>query len=194
MEKAAVSPFWVGFMPNSPMPMLDACDWPLLTTVSTIRGGCTESSFLFCWLLALTGSDPRRRLTNLIVLAVLGGFVMTVGLLYFVRREDFPRAWTEKPWRAQAGLHSNIITYGPKTAASASRPQFKYSHTEFWLKSGTRKPASIQIFTCTLFTCTLLLKKRLAQAGLHSNNHIPRYMYQYGEREDSPLLRWNLRS
>jgi len=48
--KAAAFPLWDGFMPNSPMPMLDVCDW-LLLTVSTIGGGTRLAPFLFCsWL------------------------------------------------------------------------------------------------------------------------------------------------
>ena len=34
---------------NSPMPMLDVCDWLLLLTVSTTGGGRTVPCF-FCWL------------------------------------------------------------------------------------------------------------------------------------------------
>jgi hypothetical protein len=49
MEKAAAFPLRAGFMPNSPMPMLDVCDWLLLLTVSTTGGGRTVPCF-FCWL------------------------------------------------------------------------------------------------------------------------------------------------
>jgi hypothetical protein len=38
MEKATALPLRDGFMPNSPMPMLDVSDWLLLTTVSTTGG------------------------------------------------------------------------------------------------------------------------------------------------------------
>jgi hypothetical protein len=38
MEKATALPLCAGFMPNSPMPMLDVSDWLLLTTVSTTGG------------------------------------------------------------------------------------------------------------------------------------------------------------
>ena len=113
-EKAAAFPFWAGFMPNSPMPMLDACDWPLLTTVSTIRGGCTVSSSLFCLLLSVTGSDPRCRLSNLIILTVLGGFVMTVGV---VRKLSTDR----KIGARKPASHSKNRIRSEK-AAGASRP------------------------------------------------------------------------
>jgi len=49
MEKAAAFPLRAGFIPNSPMPMLDVCDWLLLLTVSTIGGGTRLAPFLFCW-------------------------------------------------------------------------------------------------------------------------------------------------
>jgi hypothetical protein len=39
MEKATALPLRDGFMPNSPMPMLDVSDWLLLTTVSTTGSG-----------------------------------------------------------------------------------------------------------------------------------------------------------
>jgi hypothetical protein len=39
MEKAVAFPLLAGFMPNSPLPMLDVCDWLLLMTVSTTGGG-----------------------------------------------------------------------------------------------------------------------------------------------------------
>ena len=48
MEKAAAFPLRAGFMPNSPMPMLDVCDWLLLTTVSTTTCGGMVPPFLFC--------------------------------------------------------------------------------------------------------------------------------------------------
>jgi hypothetical protein len=35
-------------MPNSPMPMLDVCDWLLLTTVSSTTCGGMVPPFLFC--------------------------------------------------------------------------------------------------------------------------------------------------
>jgi hypothetical protein len=49
MEKVAAFPLQAGFMPNSPMPMLDVCDWLLRMTVSTTGGGgigCLHSCFV----------------------------------------------------------------------------------------------------------------------------------------------------
>jgi hypothetical protein len=47
MEKAAAFPLRDGFMPNSPMPMLDVCDWLLLlTAVSTTVGGSSVAPLL----------------------------------------------------------------------------------------------------------------------------------------------------
>jgi hypothetical protein len=54
MEKAAAFPQRAGFMPNSPMPMLDVCDSLLLTTVSTTGGGSRLAPFLF----GLVASTP----------------------------------------------------------------------------------------------------------------------------------------
>ena len=49
MEKAAAFPLHAGFMPNSPMPMLDACDWLLLMTVSTTSGWWVVSCKFCCF-------------------------------------------------------------------------------------------------------------------------------------------------
>ena len=43
VQKAFAFPLQAGFMPNSPMPMLDICDWLPLTTVSTTCGGMVVS-------------------------------------------------------------------------------------------------------------------------------------------------------
>ena len=53
MEKVAAFSLCAGFMPNSPMPMLDVCDCPLLTTVSTTVGGFTMPPWGLCKLLLL---------------------------------------------------------------------------------------------------------------------------------------------
>jgi hypothetical protein len=47
IKKVAALPLQAGFMPNSPMPMLDVCDWLLLTTVSTTGGGSVALLLLF---------------------------------------------------------------------------------------------------------------------------------------------------
>jgi hypothetical protein len=45
MEKATgLPPLQAGFMPNSPMPMLDARNWLLLATVLTSGGGMTTGN------------------------------------------------------------------------------------------------------------------------------------------------------
>src|SRR5512136_1991772 len=80
MEKAAAFPLCAGFMPNSPMPMLDVCDLLLLMTVSTICGGCRAPllhcgvpllppvAFLLCWLRNL----PISIVILLLLLMVVG--------------------------------------------------------------------------------------------------------------------------
>jgi len=80
MEKAAAFPLHAGFMPNSPMPMLDVCDWLLLMTVSTICGGCRAPllpcgvlllppvAFVLCWLRNL----PMSIVILLLLLMVVG--------------------------------------------------------------------------------------------------------------------------
>ena len=45
-EKFAACPCFAAFMPNSPMPMLDVCDWLLLISVFTTFGGPFLSSLL----------------------------------------------------------------------------------------------------------------------------------------------------
>jgi hypothetical protein len=80
MEKAAAFPLHAGFMPNSPMPMLDVWDWLLLMTVSTICGGCRAPllpcgvsllppvAFVLCWLRNL----PMSIVILLLLLMVVG--------------------------------------------------------------------------------------------------------------------------
>jgi hypothetical protein len=60
MEKAgAAFTLWAGFMPNSPMPMLDVCDWLLLMTVSTTGGGSMfPAPFLVFGLFLLSAVAP----------------------------------------------------------------------------------------------------------------------------------------
>ena len=82
MEKAAAFPLWAGFMPNSPMPMLDVCDWLLLPTISTTGGGWL-ALFLCCWLSLLL--PPARFLASLprrfsSVIITWLGLVMVVGV------------------------------------------------------------------------------------------------------------------
>jgi hypothetical protein len=58
MEKAAAFPLRAGFIPNSPMPMLDVCDWLLLTTVSTTGGGSMFPPFLVFGFILLSAVPP----------------------------------------------------------------------------------------------------------------------------------------
>ena len=69
-------------MPNSPMPMLDVCDWLLLMTVSKTGGGTRLAPFLFCGLSLLPpGCFPWPFCWgSIIVMGVKPPLLMAVGV------------------------------------------------------------------------------------------------------------------
>ena len=68
-------------MPNSPMPMLDVCDWLLLMTVSSTTCGGMVPPFLFCGLsLLLPGCFPWPFCWGSIIVMGLKPALMFVGV------------------------------------------------------------------------------------------------------------------
>ena len=81
MEKAAAFPLRAGFMPNSPMPMLDVCDWLLLMTVSSTTCGGMVPPFLFCGLSLLPpGCFPWQFCWGSVIVMGVKPVVMFVGV------------------------------------------------------------------------------------------------------------------
>ena len=127
MEKVAAFPLCAAFMPNSPMPMLEVSDCPLLTTVSTIvGGGCWTAPVCFSWLSLLV--LPPCQLPKLIVMRLGVGLTMFVVVGEKLCRVVF--LWY--PWRAtsSAVLNRHSLICGV------------YNFTSW--RSGTRLPALIQ--------------------------------------------------
>ena len=135
-EKEAASPFWVGRV-HAELTYANAgclCNWPLLMTVSTIRGGCSVTSFPFRWLPALeigvlflasrAGSMPMLILTSFVLVWPLWLSVWSRDVclcwhvlagMVFVWIVSFGMSPVElyglKNRRAQACHNYNICTY-----------------------------------------------------------------------------------